>query len=101
VRALFPDRTAFVSRTSQGPTSLSALTSMLAHTRQRGHGTESGEVTPGLSSVAVAVHDHVGYPVAAVAVTYESRPDAPVAQYVHTVGATAKRISQRLGGHRP
>jgi DNA-binding IclR family transcriptional regulator len=97
---LFPDRTAFVSRTSRGPTSLSGLTSLLAETRHRGHATESGEVTPGLSSVAVAVHDHVGYPVAAVAVTYESRPDAPVPAYVRSVGTTARRISQRLGGHR-
>jgi DNA-binding IclR family transcriptional regulator len=101
VRALFPDRAAFVSRTPQGPTSLSALSSLLAETRQRGHATESGEVTPGLSSVAVAVRDHVGYPVAAVAVTYESRPGAPVAGLVRSVGATAQRISQRLGGHRP
>ena len=48
VRALYPDRTAFVDRHGTGPASLSALRAVLAETRQRGFATESGEVTPGL-----------------------------------------------------
>jgi DNA-binding IclR family transcriptional regulator len=100
VRALFPGRDSFFSRTGSGPASLSALNALLARARQHGHATESGEVTAGLSSVAVAVRDHVGFPVAAVAVTYETRRDATAQQFVRAVAATAGRISQRVGGHR-
>ena len=86
-----PDRVRHRAR-RQGPASLSALTSLLAETRQRGYATEQGEVTPGLSSVAVAVRDHVGHPVAAVAVTYESRADAP------DLGLRAERRRDRGSG---
>ena len=47
VRALYPDRGAFVDRHGKGPTSLSALRTILTETRQGGHATEDGEVTPG------------------------------------------------------
>jgi DNA-binding IclR family transcriptional regulator len=98
VRALFPDRAAFVHRHSEGPTGLATLTSLLAETRQRGYATEDGDVTPGLSSVAVPVLDHVAYPVAAVAVTYESgRYDDPRA-LVARVTATAHALTRRVGG---
>ena len=56
--------------TAPGPTSLSALRTLLTETRQRGYAVEDGEVTPGLASVAAAVLDHNGHPVAGVAVTY-------------------------------
>src|SRR5918996_5693211 len=52
VRALYPDRSAFVDRTGVGPQSLSGLRSLLTETRRRGHAREDGEVTPGLASVA-------------------------------------------------
>lgn len=39
-------------------------------TRERGHAVEDGEVTPGLSSVAVPVLGRSGWPLAAVAVTF-------------------------------
>lgn len=39
-------------------------------TRRRGHAVEEGEVTPGLSSVAVAVLDRAQWPIASIAVTY-------------------------------
>ncbi|NLE98512.1 MAG: IclR family transcriptional regulator [Propionibacterium sp.] len=41
-------------------------------TRARGHAIEEGEVTPGLSSVAVAVLDRAGWPIASIAITYPS-----------------------------
>src|SRR6187200_3209177 len=58
VRALLPDRSAFVDRHGSGPRSLGALRSLLAETRQRGYAVEEGEVTPGFSSVAAPVVDH-------------------------------------------
>jgi DNA-binding IclR family transcriptional regulator len=100
VRALFPDRSAFVTRHGVGPTSLTALRSVLAATRQRGYATEEGEVTPGWSSVAVAVEDHLDHPVAAVAVTYETASDVDPPRVVRRIGQVAAALSQRLGGHR-
>ncbi|MEJ7708237.1 MAG: IclR family transcriptional regulator [Nocardioidaceae bacterium] len=99
VRALFPDRTAFVSRHAAGPTSLTALSALLSQTRQRGYAVEAGEVTPGLSSVAKAVMDHVDHPVAAVAVTYETgrAPDLPAV--VRRLSATTATLTRRLSGH--
>ena len=72
VRALYPDRSAFVERHGTGPESLSSLRALLGETRQRGYATEEGEVTPGFASVAAPVLDHNGHPVAGLAVTYES-----------------------------
>jgi DNA-binding IclR family transcriptional regulator len=98
VRALFPDKNAFVTRHGTGPTSLSALTSVLAATRQRGYATEDDDVTPGLSSVAVAVLDHSSHPLASVAVTFASDDPPDLADAVRRVGATAAALSRRMGG---
>ena len=97
VRALYPDRSAFTDRTGLDPTSLSALRVLLSETRRRGHATEAGEVTPGLTSVACAVLDHNGHPVAGVAVTYpEGNAPAPIATAVRR---TAQLLTRRLTGH--
>ena len=98
VRALFPDRDAFVSRHDTGPASLSALTSLLADTRQRGYATERDDVTPGFSSLAVPVADHTGHPIAAVAVTFSSETSPDVTETVRRIRATAATLSRRLGG---
>jgi DNA-binding IclR family transcriptional regulator len=97
VRALFPDRSAFVDRHGRGPTSLSALRTLLAETRSRGYAAEDGEVTPGFASVAAAVLDHNGHPVAGIAVTWPvedppASPDDVVASVRRTAGATSRRI---------
>jgi DNA-binding IclR family transcriptional regulator len=97
VRALYPDRAAFVDRHGKGPSSLSALRTVLSETRQRGHATEDGEVTPGLQSVAAAVLDHNAHPVAGVAVTFPS--DAGDAHAIATaVTITAARLTRRVRG---
>ena len=97
VRALYPDRPAFVDRHGRGPTSLSALRALLAETRSRGYAAEDGEVTPGFASVAAAVRDHNAHPVAGIAVTWPvedppSSPDAVVATVRRTAEATSRRI---------
>ncbi|MGI9156189.1 MAG: IclR family transcriptional regulator [Marmoricola sp.] len=102
VRALFPDRDAFVDRHHTGPTSLSSLRVLLTETRLRGYAVEDGEVTPGFASVAAAVTDHHGLPLAGVAVTYASdRPGAipDLTGVVRATKETATRLSERLGGH--
>lgn len=97
VRALYPDRDAFSDRTGRGPTTPSALQALLVDTRRRGHATEHGEVTPGLSSVAAALTDHNGYPVAGLAVTYAEGAEVG-ALAVAAVRRTAREIGARISG---
>jgi DNA-binding IclR family transcriptional regulator len=102
VRALYPDRAAFVDRHGLGPGSPGALRSLLAETRQRGYAVEEGEVTPGFASVASAVLDHNGHPVAGLAVTFASHhPPADMAAAVAAIRRTADAVTSRLGGSPP
>lgn len=98
VRALYPDRSAFVDRHGRGPQSLSALRGVLSETRRRGYATEDGEVTPGFASVAVAVLDHNGTPIGGIATTYESREEVALEALVAAVSTTARTVSRRIGG---
>jgi DNA-binding IclR family transcriptional regulator len=100
VRALFPGPAAFVLRNEHGPRTLRELRSLLAEVRRRGYATEHGEITPGFSSVAAAVLDHSGHPVASVALTF---PDAEVdaalmSRFASLVTRAAAEISRRIGG---
>jgi DNA-binding IclR family transcriptional regulator len=97
VRALYPDRSAFIDRTGVGPQSLTALRAVLTDTRRRGHAREDGEVTSGLASVAAPVLDHNEHPVAGVAVTFPAG-DAEVGPLAAAVVQTAARLSRRLRG---
>lgn len=107
VRAIYPSASAFVQRHGVGPASLVELRRVLTATRARGYALEDGLVTPGLASVASAVLDHSGHPVAGLAVTYPtdhrgardaggadaSPPDELAAQ----VAGCAAELSARLG----
>lgn len=96
LRALFPTPESFVSRHANGPRSLSALRRLLVETRRRGHALEEGEVTPGFASIAAAVLDHAGHPVASVALTFPDGDMGPM--LVEGVTRTARAISSRIGG---
>lgn len=98
VRALYPDREAFVQRHGGGPTSLSALRTILAETRQRGFATEDGEITPGFASIAACVLDHNDLPLAGVAVTYAADAGADTTAIADAVRSTAASISRRIRG---
>ena len=100
VRALFPSRDAFVQRHGVGPTSLPALRAVLSRVRRDGFALEEGTVTPDFASVAAPVLDHVGHPVAGIAVTY---PAGEVAEeqrrlLVEEVIRTAADLTRRIGG---
>jgi DNA-binding IclR family transcriptional regulator len=83
LRALFPDKDAFTVRQPDPViTGYRQLKSHLEQVRQRGYATEEGDVTPGFGSLAVAALDHVGWPAAAVAVTFLS----------HRVGADQRQV---------
>ena len=111
VRALFPGQAEFADRTGSGPRTPSELRRVLADVRRRGYAVEGGEVTAGFASVAVAVHDHSGYPVAGLAVTYpvddaaglgaSQRQDDMQARLTATVQATAGELTARIAGRRP
>lgn len=96
VRALYPDSGSFVNRTESGPTSLSELRTLLTQTVKRGYAIEDGEVTTGLASVAAAVIDHQGHPVAGVAVTYPAEEASE--SVTQAVSETADFLSRRLSG---
>lgn len=94
VRALLPDRASFVDRTGVGPQTPTALRSVLVETRRRGHAFEDGEVTTGFASVGAAVADHLGHPVAAVALTYPA--DEEAGHLPQEVRRTAAVVEARL-----
>ncbi|MCW2595991.1 MAG: hypothetical protein QOJ78_489 [Pseudonocardiales bacterium] len=103
IRALFPDPSAFVLRTGIGPRSMSALRALLVDVRRRGHAVEDGEVSPGWASVAAAILDHSGHPVAGLAVTFPSAgpPAAQRERVAERVARTAATLTRRIGGTPP
>jgi len=103
VRALFPDAAAFVDRNGAGPRTPAQLGRLLAVVRSAGWATEDGEVTPGLASVAAAVHDHTGHPVAGAAVTFPAADldDPARRQLARRVTAAAGDLTRRIGGLAP
>jgi DNA-binding IclR family transcriptional regulator len=103
LRALFPDAGAFVERHCAGPRTPAELRRVLDRVRAAGHASEDGEVTPGQSSVAAAVHDHMGRPVAGAAVTFPSdQLDADARrQLARRVAAAAGELTRRIGGLAP
>lgn len=106
VRALFPGAGAFADRHGVGPRSPSALRRLLVDVRRDGYATEHGEVTPGFASVAAAVHDHTGRPVAGVAVTYPTEPSGrdrvpDTERVARAVSDAAAALRQRISGRSP
>lgn len=97
VRALFPDAAALDGR---GTTTLRDLRAELVRTRQRGFAVEDGEITAGFASVAVAVTDRAGWPVASLAVTFESGAvdGARREELVAAVRRYASELRRRLVG---
>ncbi|TQL68024.1 IclR family transcriptional regulator [Nocardioides albertanoniae] len=97
VRALYPDADAF--EPGAGPGSLSALRRLLADVRRHGFASEHGEVTAGLTSVAMPVLDHNTHPVAAVTVTFPEGEgtDAYLERMVSEVGAAVRELGRRIG----
>ncbi|MCB1273236.1 MAG: IclR family transcriptional regulator [Leucobacter sp.] len=104
VRALFPDRSAFVHRheVADDIDRYSKLRTVLDAVTTRGYAVEQGSVTSGLSSVAVPVLDHRDWPVAAIAVTFVDGPGmAPrYEEFAEEVRRTAETLSTRIHGRR-
>jgi len=101
VRALFPDAAAFADRTGRGPQKPGELRELLRGVRERGWASEDGEVTLGLGSVGVAVLDRVGWPIAAIAVTFPADGPSDPASFAAAVSPVAAELGRRIGGARP
>lgn len=100
VRAHYPDASAFTDRTGNGPRTPGALRELLREVRARGYATEESEVTEGFSSVGVAVQDHTGWPVAAIAVTWQSTgPEIArdVTRIVAHISDRARELERHIG----
>jgi DNA-binding IclR family transcriptional regulator len=99
VRALFPDRRAFVDRTGLGPSSPAALRRILAEDERRSWSMEDGFIVEGYASVAAAVLDRSGRPTASIGLTFRSdRVDASArTTLAGAVRAAAQDLSRRLG----
>jgi len=106
LRALYPDRASFAERHHEGEPDAAdwtygRLKRVLAEVRARGWATEDGEVTTGLASVGVAVVDHLGWPAAAIAVTFpDDSPDELRERAAEGVREAAATLSRRIGGVR-
>ncbi|WP_036555933.1 IclR family transcriptional regulator [Nocardioides insulae] len=100
VRALYPSADAFAGGAPNTPSTPSELRRRLVDVRREGVALEQGEVTEGLSSMALAVLDTHDYPVAAVTVTY---PEAETsggrfAEIRHHLEATVRLLTRRVAG---
>lgn len=94
IRALYPSKEAFVSRTGKGPQSPTELRRLLSKTRQRGYASENGEITEGFSSLAAPIESTAIR--ASVAVTWDATRTEPNDEVLDAVKATAAEISRRL-----
>ncbi len=98
LRALYPDAAAFVTRNAAGPAGPADLRRLLATAAQDGFATEEGSVTAGLTSIAAVVLGPNDWPVASVAVTFETQGTADRARILQQVRRAAATLSRRVGG---
>jgi DNA-binding IclR family transcriptional regulator len=100
VRALYPDRGSFTTRTGTGIAAYRELSAELRAIRERGYALEDSSVTDGLRSIAVAVPDHVGWPAASVAVTFSTDRDVDLEATAARIARAAADLGRRIGGGR-
>lgn len=99
VSALYPSNRYLADRTGSGPKSVVELQEILAQTRARGWAQEVENITPGWSTVAVAVLDNSGYPIGSLAMTYHSTdlPEDRLLPLISKLKQAAAAIGYRAG----
>lgn len=68
--AVFPDRESLRTDSGRLPSSLRDLRAVLARVHDDGYAVEREDITAGLASVALALYDNAGWPLAAIATTF-------------------------------
>jgi DNA-binding IclR family transcriptional regulator len=101
VRATFANNKTFVDRTGLGPKNVRELAALLRDEAKDGFSAENGFITDGFSSIAVAARNHLGIPVAAIALTFRSEDadEALRGELAGALKAAGLELSKRLGGH--
>lgn len=96
---------AFMPQAKPGPTQYRQLKKILVETATKGYATENSEITRGFSSVGVVVKDHVGWPAAAIAVTFAQGEEnsseklvTKTAELVPHLQTVARELGRRIHG---
>ena len=89
------------TRTKIGPTNITELERILEMEKRQGYSLEVDEVTMGYASVGVAIVDHLGHPMAGLAVTLQSRvlEKLELALLTEVLIQSAKDLSRKFGHH--
>lgn len=101
VEALYARSKSLVLRTSQGPASFTELKSILRTEREQGFALEVGEVSEGYSSIGVAVLNHLDYPLAGIAITFQTKTvsELQLIEIAKKLRQSAIELSRKLGHH--
>ena len=89
------------TRTNLGPKTLRELKDILTAEKDQGFALEVDEVTMGYASVGVAIVDHLGHPMAGLAITLQSREleKLQLSQLAQMLIASASDLSRKFGHH--
>ncbi len=89
------------TRTNLGPKTLRELKDILTAEKGQGFALEVDEVTMGYASVGVAIVDHLGHPMAGLAITLQSREleKLQLSQLAQMLIASANDLSRKFGHH--
>lgn len=89
------------TRTNLGPRNLLELKQLLIQEKDQGFALEVDEVTMGYASVGVAIVDHLGHPMAGLAITLQSREleKLQLSQLAQVLIASANDLSRKFGHH--
>ncbi|MCU1416146.1 MAG: IclR family transcriptional regulator [Schumannella sp.] len=100
LRALFPGPEAFSTTKNPVQAPYAALKRMLTQARQDGFSREDQDVSSGLASIALPVTDHLGWPAAAIAVTFprELILEVDYPELAEKIRPYAEELTRRIGG---
>lgn len=101
LRTLFPSGELPVL-TARGPRGVSGLLDVLERSRALGYAVESGELVPGVETIAAPVFDHLGFVTGSVGIVHRasSRERSTTAELAEAVRRSAAGLSVRLGHRR-
>lgn len=99
VKAQLSQKSAFVDRTGRGPRNWTELLAELQADKERGYALEDEYIAEGMSSIGVAVVDHLKHPVASIGLTFATQEVTKSQRLALAQSARgcARLLSRRLG----